>query len=186
MARGVLRRVNVVGTSGSGKTMFSRKLAEGLGVACIEMDALFWGKNWEWPGDEEFFPQLEAALEQDRWVLDGNYGRTTAIKWRNVDTVIWLDFSFSRTMYQVTKRAMVRSLTRRELWPGTGNKESFRRAIFSRESIIRWAFKTYRGNRRRYTAARADDTYAHINFIRLKSPKECTAYLNGLRRSGHA
>ena len=168
----------MVGTSGSGKTRFSRKLADVLGIDCIEMDALFWGKDWDWPSDDKFFPRLEAALEKECWVLDGNYGRTTAIKWRSGDKVVWLDFSFVRIMTQLLARSIRRSITREELWPCTGNHETFTKAFFSRKSILLWAIKTYRSNRRRYTATMADDTYANINFIRLKSPRQCDAYLN--------
>ena len=40
------RRVNVVGTSASGKTTFARALAERLGVRHVELDALHWQSGW--------------------------------------------------------------------------------------------------------------------------------------------
>ena len=92
-----MKKINVIGTSGSGKTTFSRQLAEKLGYPYIEMDALFWGKNWQQSTDEVFFRKLEEAMEQEKWVLDGNYSRTTDIKWKEADTVIWIDFNFIRT-----------------------------------------------------------------------------------------
>ena len=110
----MLKKINIVGTSGCGKSPFGRNLADVLSVEYIEMDALFWGKDWAWLSDEEFFPKLATALEKDAWVLDGNYTRTTPIKWGNVDTVIWLDFSFCRTMFQALKRAVLRSITKKE------------------------------------------------------------------------
>jgi hypothetical protein len=48
------------------------------------MDAVFWGPNWHWPGDEEFFTKLKNELSRDAWILDGNYTRTIPIKWENV------------------------------------------------------------------------------------------------------
>ena len=162
------------------KTTFGKNLAAVLSVEYIEMDALFWGKDWYWPSDDEFFPKLAFALEKDQWILDGNYTRTIPIKWKNVDAVIWLDFSFFRTMFQALKRVVSRSITKKELWPGTGNKESFRKSFFSRESILLWTLKTYKKNRIKYKAIMADEQYSHINFIRLKSPRECSGYLNSL------
>jgi len=121
-----LKKINVVGTSGCGKTTFGKNLANVLSVEYIEMDALYWGKDWSWVDDEDFFSKITIALEKDAWVLDGNYNRTIPIKWENVNTVIWLDFSFCRTMFQAIKRAISRSITKKELWLGTGNKEGFK------------------------------------------------------------
>ena len=92
----MLKRINIIGASGSGKSTFGKNLAGVLSIDYIEMDALFWGKNWSVPSDEVFFPKVKSALDKDAWVLDGNYNRTTPIKWEKVDTVIWLDFSFTR------------------------------------------------------------------------------------------
>jgi len=89
-----MKRINIIGTSGSGKTTFGKRLAKVLSIEYIEMDQLFWGKNWYWPSDEEFFSKLKSELEKKLWILDGNYTRSIPIKWEKVDTVIWLDFSF--------------------------------------------------------------------------------------------
>ena len=142
-------RINVIGTSASGKSTFSRKLAQVLDVPYIEMDRLFWKPAWEKPTDEEFFANLQTALEQEHWVLDGNYSRTTPLKWPRTEAVIWLDYSFARTLYQAISRAIKRSISQEELWPGTGNIESFGR-LFGRDSIVLWSIQSYHRNRRRY------------------------------------
>ena len=46
-------RINVIGTSGSGKSSFSKRLAEKLDVPYIELDALHWKPNWTESTDEE-------------------------------------------------------------------------------------------------------------------------------------
>ena len=46
-------RINVIGTSGSGKSSFSKRLAEKLDVPYIELDALHWKPNWTKSTDEE-------------------------------------------------------------------------------------------------------------------------------------
>ena len=71
----------------------------------IEMDAVFWGPDWGFPPDEEFFSRLSDLLEGEKWVLDGNYTRTMEFKWDRVQAVVWLNFSFARTVYQAIKRA---------------------------------------------------------------------------------
>ncbi len=117
-------RVNIIGTSGSGKSTLARRLSDKLAIPYVEMDALFWLKDWQERTDADFFQRLENALGPENWVLDGNYNRTRDIKWRNVDVVIWVDYSFSRTLFQAVRRAFLRAWRKEELWSGTGNKGS--------------------------------------------------------------
>ncbi|MEA3349267.1 MAG: adenylate kinase [Chloroflexota bacterium] len=176
-----LLRVNVIGTSGVGKSTFANQLAEVLAIPYIEMDALYWLPNWEEPSDNDFFTILDEQLKRDAWVLDGNYSRTTAIKWGRVQTIIWLDYSFLRAIYQVVTRAFERSWTQSELWPHTGNRESFRKCLFSRDSIILWTLITYRRRRKNYTALMKNANYPNIDFLRFCSPKHSQAFLAHLQ-----
>lgn len=176
----LLRRVNVVGSSATGKSTFSARLARALGLPHIEMDALFWGPGWAWPSDELFFTKLEAAVSGDTCILDGNYSRTTSIKWRRAQTVIWLDYSFALTLTRSVRRAFTRALSREELWAGTGNRESFRKSFFSKDSIIWWSVKNHGNVRARYATAQHDPAHAHLQFIRLASPTRADAYLASL------
>jgi len=169
-------KINIVGSSASGKSTFGRKLAQTINIPFIEMDAIFWGPDWHEPSDMEFFKNLKNALSPPNWVLDGNYTRTTHIKWKEVDTVIWLDYSFQRTIYQSISRAITRAFLKTELWPNTGNYETFGR-MFSRDSIVWWCIKNYSKNRQKYFKAMNNPKYAHIEFIRLKTPREAEEYI---------
>src|SRR2546425_568451 len=73
--RARLRRVNVKGTSGSGKSTFAAELARRLDVPYVELDALHHGPNWSEPTDEEFQERVREAMAgaPDGWVIDGNY-----------------------------------------------------------------------------------------------------------------
>ncbi|MFE8118629.1 shikimate kinase [Brenneria goodwinii] len=176
-------KINVVGTSGSGKSTIAKRLAQRLDVPYIEMDALFWRENWQETPDSEFFPRLETALAQEHWVLDGNYNRTREIKWREADLVVWVDYSFIRTLYQAVSRAWRRSWRKEEIWTGTGNPEQFARNFFSRDSILLWTIKTYSRNRKRYLADLSNPRYRHIRFIQLRSPRESDAFISRLPKN---
>lgn len=180
MGNNTLRRINVVGTSGSGKSTFSKRLSEILKIPYVEMDKIFWGPNWYWPSDEEFFNKLKGELQKDSWVLDGNYTRTIPIKWERVDTVIWLDYPFSKTLFRAVKRAFLRSLTGEELWPGTGNRETFKKSFFSKHSIIYWTIKTHGQVRRKYESYLNDPKFSQIKFVRLQSDLDVETYLANL------
>lgn len=173
-------RINVVGVSGSGKSTVTRQLSAITRIPAIEMDALYWKPGWVDSTDGEFFPKLEQALEAEEWILDGNYSRTQPIKWRRSTIVMWLDYSFPRTLWQAVRRACKRSFTKEELWPGTGNRESFRKSFFNKDSIIWWSITSRARQRSRYFAAMEDPAYAHLDFIRLTSPRQARIYCREL------
>lgn len=179
-------KINVVGSSGSGKSTLSKQLSHALGVPYIQLDQLFWRANWQGTPDDEFFVALEAALSAapGGWVLDGNFNRTRDIKWREVDMIIWLDYGFWRVFRQSLCRAIARIISRKELWPGTGNRESFRKTFMSRDSIFWWMLTNWRSNQRRYFADLIDARYRHIRIVRLTHPREADALVKHLSQSG--
>lgn len=111
-------------------------------------------------------------------MLDGNYSRTQPIKWREVDYILWLDYGFGRTLWQAVRRACRRAASKRELWPGTGNRESFRRSFFSRESIVLWTVRTYA----KIGENTAEMAGAGRCFIRLRSPRQAADFYGRCRR----
>lgn len=176
-----LQRINVVGTSGSGKSTFSKKLSLVLGFPHIEMDALFWLPNWTQPSNEVFLEKLKKSLDQEKWILDGNYDRSRSVKWQNVQTVILLELPFARTLCQSIIRAISRIKSGEEIWPNTGNKETFYQTFFSRESILLWMIQNRNVYLKRFEQARTDPNYSHIQFIRLSSNQEINQFIKEIK-----
>jgi adenylate kinase family enzyme len=174
------RRINVVGTTGSGKTTVARAIAEHLGVQCVELDALFWRPNWGQTPDDDFLPAVDEATRGDRWVVDGNYSRTRPIVWPRADTIVWLDYRFPRVFSQLLWRTIRRSITKEELWGGC--RERFRASFLSRDSILIWCLKTYWRRRRTYPELFSRPEYAHLRLIRLRSPCATRDWLQSLDR----
>ena len=163
-------RINVVGTSGCGKSTVSKRIAERLNIPYIQLDELYWKPNWAESTDEELFPKLEKALFPAEWVLDGNYNRTASIKWKRVQMVVYLDLPFHIVLYRIIKRSLLRGIRNEELWHG--NKETLWKHLFTRDSMILWTIKRFSMNRRRYTELFEKPEYSHIKFVRLCSDKE--------------
>jgi adenylate kinase family enzyme len=183
LVAGAAMKINVIGTSGSGKSTVARSVARKLDIPYIELDALFWRPDWQETPDDEFFAAIEGALAgKDSWVVDGNYSRTQALKWRDVDMIVWVDYSFSRTMYQAVRRAATRAWAQTELWPGTSNRESFRRSFFSRKSTILWTLQNYSKTRRKYETFFTDPKWQHIRMIRLRTPAETRTILQSMTK----
>lgn len=172
-----MRRINVIGTTGSGKTTVARELGTRLGVPHVELDALHWGPNWSTPSREELRARVAAALTGDAWVVDGNYSKVRDIIWTRADTLVWLDYPLRVILRQLLARTFKRAITRELLW--RGNRERFA-AVFSLDSILLWALKTYRRRRREYAVLPQQPEYAHLKVIRLRSPEEAHRWLADL------
>jgi adenylate kinase family enzyme len=176
-----VRRIAVVGTSGSGKTMFAAALAERLDLPHIELDALFWEPGWVEPDLSTFRARVTEAIAPDAWVLDGNYSRVRDLYVARADTIVWLDLSLRVCLWRVARRAFTRARNREELW-GSGNRETWRK-LLSRDSLIRWVLTTH-GRRRRENETRfADPAFASVDVFRLRSSAEAEAWLTGLPES---
>ena len=87
-----MRRVLILGSPGAGKSTLARKLATRTGLPLIHLDQLFWRPSWTEAPPEEWHKQLAAALAQDAWIIDGNYGNTVEMRLARADTAILLDF----------------------------------------------------------------------------------------------
>ena len=177
------QRINVVGTTGSGKTTSADMIAERLGYRRIEMDALSWRPNWEQTPHDELLQLVDDATQGDGWVIDGNYSKLRPMLWPKLDTLIWLDYSFPRVFRQLLIRTIRRSITREELWNGC--RERFRTSFFSRDSILLWCLKTYWTRRRNYPEILARSEHQHIQIWHFKSPKQFRAWLETLPIADH-
>ena len=172
------QRISVVGTTGSGKTTVARTISNRLQLPYIELDALYWEENWTGVSDQVFRERVEMAIQADRWVVDGNYSRIRHLVWARADTVVYLDYSFGRTFWQLIMRTIRRSIQQEELWHG--NRESMRKSIFNRKSILLWMIQTYGRRRRQYAVLMQQPENAHLNFIHLKTVRMTNEWLSGL------
>jgi adenylate kinase family enzyme len=183
-----MRRVSVVGSTGTGKTTFGRELAALMGVPFVELDALNWGPRWTMVDAERFQALARDAIAGDAWVVDGNYGGRGVrdLVWAKADTIIWLDYSLAVIFPRLFRRTLARLRDPKELWPGTGNRESFRGAFLSRGSLFWWALKTHRPRRRGYTRLLALPQYASAEKVRFREPSAAERWLDAQRAPGAA
>ena len=88
-----MQRILVMGSSGSGKSTFARRLSEITGIPTVSLDALYWKPSWVPSDATEFGQRVTEAAGQSRWIFDGNYTRHGAGDLRRnvADTVIWFD-----------------------------------------------------------------------------------------------
>ena len=175
-----LQRINLVGTSASGKSTFGKQLAELLEFPYVELDALYHGPNWAEPEPDVFRARVSDAIARPQWILDGNYQSINDLKWSRATMIVWLDISFARNMYRAVRRAVHRSWSKEELWPGTGNHESFRQTFFSKDSMILWTATSYHRTRSKYSRIEQSPPEG-VNFVRLRGSRAVIQFLESVR-----
>jgi adenylate kinase family enzyme len=170
-----VRRVNVKGISGSGKSTFAAELARRLGLPYIELDALHHGPNWTEASAEELRTRVREAMEAapDGWVIDGNYesklGDTVLAA---ADRIVWLDLPFHVKARRTWRRSVERIRGDVELW--NGNRESWRGVFWGRDALFWWMVRGHFRHRRRWPQRFAEDE----RVVRLRSVKEAREWLD--------
>jgi adenylate kinase family enzyme len=175
-----MRRVSVVGTTGSGKTTFAATLAARLGVPHIELDAIYHQPGWTPLPDDEFRRRISDVVAGDTWVVDGNYSMVRDLVWAAADTVVVLAYTRALVMRRVVARTFGRMWRRQELW--NGNREMWTNllSLNPEQNIILWSWHTYDKNHKRYLEAISNPEFAHLKFRRFVHPDEAVEFLSNL------
>src|SRR5262245_2099974 len=168
-----LARVVVVGTSCSGKTTFAHQLASKLNIECVELDALYWGPGWT--PRPTFEGDVLAAVQQARWVIDGNYSRVRDIIWRHATAIAWLDYSFARVFSQAVRRTLRRVVLGERLYGG--NRETIRETLFDVEAPLWLVVRTHGRRRREFPELFERAEYRHVGIIQLQTPIAAKTFL---------
>ena len=170
-----MRRVSVVGSSGSGKTTFAGRLAARLGVPHIELDAINWGPNWTPLDPQTFRARVREATAADAWVCDGNYSAVRPIVLERADTVVGLDLPLRTCLIRMLRRTNGRVRTGEELW--AGNRESWRATFLGRDVLFWWLISQHRRKRRDYEARFASPEASHLRVHRFQSSDAAESWL---------
>ena len=164
-----MERIMIIGCGGAGKSTLARQLGEKTGLPVVHLDRIFWSPgNWQHLDREEFDSLLTAALEQDQWILDGNYDRTMELRLAKADTVIYLDFSRWQCLRGWIKRVLTNwGRARADMAPGC--KERFD------PEFAGWIWNYNKTVRRRNYEQIA--RYPHVQSIILKNRRDVKKFL---------
>jgi adenylate kinase family enzyme len=167
-----VRRVNVKGISGSGKSTFAQELARRLDLPYVELDALHHGPNWTEATAEELRARLDAVLEPlDGWVVDGNYlAKLGTYLLDQADTIVWLDLPLRTSLRRLWRRHRTRIRDRVELW--NGNRETWRNAFLGWNALFPY---TIHAHIRRHWEWQPQ--FEGRPLVRLRSQSEVDAWL---------
>ncbi|MEQ8267199.1 MAG: topology modulation protein [Parvibaculum sp.] len=167
-----MQRILIIGCSGGGKSTLARALGRRFGLPVVHLDVLFWKPGWVESPYEEFRPKVAAAVAEERWVIDGNFGRTFDLRLPRADTVIWVDQPRRICLWRAFRRTLTLfGRNRADLAPGC--PEKFDLAFYR----FIWNFK--RTHDAMMEEALARDA-AHAQVFRLRSDAAIVEFMSGL------
>lgn len=99
-----MKKVLIIGCPGSGKSYFSRELAEVTGLPLYHIDKIRWRPDWTLMPREEFLPILKDIMERDEWIIDGNYLSSMEFRLSYADTVFCFDMPTDECLANIEAR----------------------------------------------------------------------------------
>ena len=107
-----LKRISIIGGSGTGKTTLSEELSKIYGIPATHIDGIHHLENWQIRDKNERDKMILEIVEKEKWIIDGTYHATLRARVEKSDLIIWLDYS---------SLAQIKGVIRR--WIKSGGKE---------------------------------------------------------------
>lgn len=165
------QRILIVGSSGAGKSTFSRKLGELWDIPIVHLDALFWQPGWNPLPRNEFTEKVKNELTKSQWIIDGNYDSSIELRAKYADLIIFLDFSNVLCLYRACKRAWTyRGKTRPDMGPDCKEKIDW--------GFVQWIWRYPKDIRPKMLDFLA---HTHTDVVTFKSPKEVEQWLQHIQ-----
>ena len=99
-----MKKIMIVGSPGSGKSHFSRKLAEITGISVYHMDMIYHNPDRTTNPREYLIERVREIFANDSWIIDGTYLGTIEMRLKECDTVFYLRLSVEECLKGVTGR----------------------------------------------------------------------------------
>lgn len=99
-----MKRVLIIGCSGSGKSTMARKLHHLTGLPIIHLDKEYWKPNWIETTPTEWEQIIRRLVHRPTWIMDGNFAGTLNLRIPAADTIIFLDYPTLICIYRTIKR----------------------------------------------------------------------------------
>lgn len=167
-----LQRILVIGSGGAGKSTLARELAASLSLPLVHLDQHYWHPGWTPTPEAEWDRVVDRLIAEERWVMDGNYGRTLERRLQRAQAVVWLDLSRWVCIWRVIRRqASYLGRVRPDLPAGCRERASL--------DFLLWVW-TYPSRRRPGIRRRLAALPASTQVIVLQSARELRAFIASL------
>lgn len=167
-----MKKIIIIGSGGSGKSTFARKIGKKTGIQVFHLDKLYWKPGWIETGKEEWVEIVKGLTLGESWIIDGNYNGTMDIRVKAADTIIFLDYSRYICLWGALKRRLMYSKKSRPDM-AEGCKEKLDMEFF------KWIW-TFPYKVRTSILKRLNENSVNKKVVILKNRRESEAFLNEL------
>ncbi|MBO0992692.1 DNA topology modulation protein [Bacillus sp. SD088] len=169
-----MKKIAIIGSGGSGKSTLARKLGELIKIEVFHLDALFWNPGWVGTSKQEQQLVQNELVEQESWIVDGNYSGTIDIRLNKADTIIFLDIPRTICAYRVIKRwIQYRNKTRPDMGEGCEERVSV--------EFLKWVWE-YPKSKKPLILKKLASFSNKKEIVILRSPTEVEQFLNMLKK----
>ncbi len=160
-------KILVVGVSASGKSTFTKKLAQKTNLPAVFMDAIMWKPGWNYIGDEATAEKIKEIASTENWIIEGYITKQMrALVLERADTIIYLDYSPFVCVWRYVRRWWRHRKNPRPELPGSPEKFSFKflKLVWTKGEAI---------SLNKFLAEVKDQA----KIVKLKSPREAGKFL---------
>jgi adenylate kinase family enzyme len=164
-------RILVIGRTGSGKTTLAREIAAARKVPHVELDSLYFGPDFSTVPEPVLRERVTKAIEDDHWVTDGNKRAVRDLVWPRADTIVWLDYPITVSLWRLGRRARRRTASLRTEAAESGDKKQLPKQMLAAAKGVLTALRSHTGQRKEFPKLFAAAENQHLAVVRLRSPR---------------
>jgi len=172
-----MNKIMVIGVSpGVGKSTFARRLGELTGIEVTHLDRLYWKPNWVEASVEEFSTAQQQVVQNEQWIIEGNYTGTFTIREPHADTVIYLELPLRVCLYRVLKRRVhFHGKTRNDVGEGCIEKMD--------KAFLKFIVSTYDARKKKMTERMQQYTEEGKAVHYLKTPTQIDGFFGTYKKN---
>lgn len=168
-----MKKIAIIGSGGSGKSTFSRSLGEKLQLNVYHLDAILWKPDWTAVSREQQEAIQLQLVNNENWIIDGNYNGTLDLRLEAADCIIFMDMPRKLCIYRILKRTFLyRNKQRPDM--AAGCKERFDL------NFLKWVWN-YPRDKRPSVLLKLQKLSPEKEIIILTSPKEAKDFIEQLK-----
>lgn len=170
-------KIQICGFSASGKSTFSKELGKYYNAPVLHLDTIHFGPNWEIIPDEVMEQKTKIFLQNDSWIIDGNYTKVAPNRFEECDLLFYFDFNRFTCIRNAYRRyRKYQHTTRDDMAKGCDETLDW--------EFINWILFRGRTHKKKKYFKNLKKKYAD-KFIVFHNHKQVDAYLNKLLKNGN-